>query len=166
MNLSHLIEHMNPLSPESSLTLMFSNYTNLYDFFIVLYTVLYHVNILHGYNNGPLVKKSSLVNIPWYLCPHKWILGIKQRIARLQSWVPEKLGNKDDCKRDGSPWEEELDDMYCINSAQGHRGEGIEGCEHEGSEWLSWRAGWNWKVMRDILIDGVITGLWWDLIPG
>ena len=35
-----------------------------------------------------------------YAFTHKWILGIKQRIIRLQSTVPEKLGNKKDPKRD------------------------------------------------------------------
>ena len=42
---------------------------------------------------------------------HKWILDIKNRITRIQSIAPEKLGNKKDPNRDTheSPWEEEFD---------------------------------------------------------
>ena len=35
-----------------------------------------------------------------YVLTHKWILDVKQRITRLQSTTPEKLGNKEDPKRD------------------------------------------------------------------
>ena len=35
-----------------------------------------------------------------YVLTHKWILDVKQRITRLQSTVPEKLGSKEDSKSD------------------------------------------------------------------
>ena len=48
---------------------------------------------------------------PWYVLTHKWILGVKEKITNLQSTIPEKLGNKENPKRDihESPWEEEIE---------------------------------------------------------
>ena len=47
----------------------------------------------------------------WYVLTHKWILDINQRITSLHFITSEKLGNKDNPKRDihEFPWEEEID---------------------------------------------------------
>ena len=46
----------------------------------------------------------------WYILTHKWILDIKQRVTSLYSMSREKLGKKENPKRDihGSPWEREI----------------------------------------------------------
>ena len=51
-------------------------------------------------NNYPESGKANSVRQPRHVLTHKWILDLKQRITRLQSTTPEKLGNKEDPKRE------------------------------------------------------------------
>ena len=79
----------------------------------VYYSALKKNDILKFADKWMELEKKKCGNLDperqtWHALTHKCILGIKQRITRLQSTIPEKLGNKGDSKRDmhGEPQEE------------------------------------------------------------
>ena len=110
----------------------------------------------------PLVHVSVFMSIPsCYVLIHKQILDVKQKITRLQSIVPEKLGNKEDLNRDtwitlgrGIRW----DLLGKLKVRGGYEGEGKG---HENTKELNCWGGapWSERVMKEIAIQRVIMGL-------
>ena len=49
----------------------------------------------HFERRNPITERQT-----WYVLTHIWILDIEQRITNPQSTLPEKLGSKEDSKRD------------------------------------------------------------------
>ena len=118
----------------------------------------------HSDWGNPVPKRQT-----WYVLTHIWILNIEQRITILQSTPPEKLGNKEDSKRDIYAPQKKMQGTRTTEKIGSKKGMWREVREWEGQKRRSeedrreqkvWvQGGIEETKIRDALMEGAIKGL-------